>query len=416
MIQRNNKFITVLNYIINFFLFAASFFMVTIILSISVDAEEQNATTIVEVIGTGIIYQKDVEAARTEAISNSLVSAVDLAVADLLPIDSLVQNFSRLNDILYSQTDKYICDYKVFTELKIENIYRVLVQATIFIDKIKKNLSESGIIYAKKTLPRILLIIKEKNQEKVLHRYLWEEDIAFAGSVGENSIAKTMREKGFKVIEYKSIISDIDIDAIDSTDINDLKALNLGTRLQADVVIIGRSVAHKTANTMGKGIRSFKGIITARAFKIDSGEEIAATIQTATAVNSDEISGNREALSSAGTLAGNDLASQIMTMSLKENMNITKLEITVGGTQNLANFVMFRKFLDDLPEVHEIRTKEMRPDEAAIIINYQGNARELADAMMLKTFESFGIKIYGITQNNLRLELIPNLHQSRGSS
>lgn len=416
MIQRNNKFITVLNYIINFFLFAASFFMVTIILSISVDAEEQNATTIVEVIGTGIIYQKDVEAARTEAISNSLVSAVDLAVADLLPIDSLVQNFSRLNDILYSQTDKYICDYKVFTELKIENIYRVLVQATIFIDKIKKNLSESGIIYAKKTLPRILLIIKEKNQEKVLHRYLWEEDIAFAGSVGENSIAKTMREKGFKVIEYKSIISDIDIDAIDSTDINDLKALNLGTRLQADVVIIGRSVAHKTANTMGEGIRSFKGIITARAFKIDSGEEIAATIQTATAVNSDEISGNREALSSAGTLAGNDLASQIMTMSLKENMNITKLEITVGGTQNLANFVMFRKFLDDLPEVHEIRTKEMRPDEAAIIINYQGNARELADAMMLKTFESFGIKIYGITQNNLRLELIPNLHQSRGSS
>jgi hypothetical protein len=48
----------------------------------------------------------------------------------------------------------------------------------------------------------------------------------------------------------------------------------------------------------------------------------------------------------------------------------------------------------------------MRLDESVISVDFQGNAKELADALMLKAFDSFGINIYEVSQNRLRIELI----------
>jgi len=45
-------------------------------------------------------------------------------------------------------------------------------------------------------------------------------------------------------------------------------------------------------------------------------------------------------------------------------------------------------------------------DEATIVVDFQGNAKELADALMLKNFESFGINIYEISQSHLRIRLV----------
>ncbi|MBW2166280.1 MAG: hypothetical protein JRG74_09360 [Deltaproteobacteria bacterium] len=48
----------------------------------------------------------------------------------------------------------------------------------------------------------------------------------------------------------------------------------------------------------------------------------------------------------------------------------------------------------------------MKADEATIVVDFQGNAKELADALMLKNFESFGINIYEISQSHLRIRLV----------
>ncbi|MBU4209588.1 MAG: hypothetical protein KKD12_07970, partial [Proteobacteria bacterium] len=69
-------------------------------LSVVVNAEEDASKKIIEVIGTSTISGNDIAKARDQAIKNSLVSAVELAVADLLPIESMIQNFETLNKIL----------------------------------------------------------------------------------------------------------------------------------------------------------------------------------------------------------------------------------------------------------------------------------------------------------------------------
>jgi hypothetical protein len=80
--------------------------------------------------------------------------------------------------------------------------------------------------------------------------------------------------------------------------------------------------------------------------------------------------------------------------------------VIVEGTRDLSKFVIFRAELNEIPGVDSLQTSEMKADEATIIVNFQGNAKELADALMLKTFESFGINIYEVSQSHLRVRLV----------
>jgi len=193
----------------------------------------------------------------------------------------------------------------------------------------------------------------------------------------------------------------------DKADLSNQDAVSLGAVLQADVVIVGNSKADIAPNTMGGDIKSFKGTMLARALRTDTGEEIASTTRTVVSVNKDNIAGSRDALSNAGYLSGSDLASQI-TMKWHEEVkkSITTLVIIVEGTRALSNFVIFRAELSEIPGVDSLQTSEMKADEATIVVDFQGNAKELADALMLKNFESFGINIYEISQSHLRIRLV----------
>ncbi|MCD4778398.1 MAG: hypothetical protein K8R12_05445 [Desulfobacterales bacterium] len=373
-----------------------------------VNAEENASEKIIEVIGTGAIQGGDVAKARDRAIKNSLVSAVEFAVADFLPLESMIQNFEILNEILYDNSSEFVADYKVLTELKSGRTYRVLVQATVSIDAIKEELISVNIKVYKKNLPKILFLIAEQNFSDISPRYWWSKDLTFVKGYTEIAMTEKMLKNGFSVIDQKSLIINEEFETLkDKADLSNQDAVSLGAILQADVVIVGNSKADIAPNTMGGDIKSFKGTVLARALRTDTGEEIASTVQTSVSVNQDDIAGARDALSNAGYLAGSDLASQIVMKWHEEvKKSITTLVIIVEGTRDLSNFVIFRAELNEIPGVDSLQTSEMKADEATIVVDFQGNAKELADALMLKNFESFGINIYEISQSHLRIRLV----------
>ena len=59
-----------------------------------------------------------------------------------------------------------------------------------------------------------------------------------------------------------------------------------------------------------------------------------------------------------------------------------------------------------MPGVNEVQTREMKADEAIIAVNYNGNGKALAEALMLKTFGSFGLNITKTTPKNVHVVLI----------
>ena len=384
------------------------FLSVVCIPSKNVQAENQIPTKTIVVIGTGNIQGENSARAREQAIANGLVSAVEDAAVELLPPESLARNFQTFNDLLNGQTGKFVQGYRVLAELPLKNTYRVVVEAKVFSSRLKIFLSDAGILLSEKFLPKILVLISEQNIEDRSPAYWWGQKTNLKKAISVSTLLKTMENKGFPIIDYRGIPKNTFNDhTYDTPDLNDHQAVNLGLKVRADVVIIGTSVAKKTPNIMGQNIRSFKGIVSARAIRTDTGQEIAATMQSAVTANTDDTAGVRDTLSDAGSLAGEALASQIVYAWQKDERQYNLVEIIVEGTDNLVNFEKFRRIITQMSGVKNLQTKEMKADEVTITLEFQGDGKTLADALMLKTFESIGINIYEVSHNHLKIQLVP---------
>jgi hypothetical protein len=128
--------------------------------------------------------------------------------------------------------------------------------------------------------------------------------------------------------------------------------------------------------------------------------------RTAVAANEDDIVGGKEALANVGDLAGQELAEQLVVVWQRQAGRPAVIELSIQGTRHLASYVKFRKTLNTISGVEGIRVKEIKPNEATLLVEYKGKAKDLAAALMLQNFKSFGIHISEVTGNSLRIELV----------
>jgi len=375
--------------------------------SVNIQAEDQISTKTIVVIGTGKIYKEDSASARKEAIENSLVSAVETVALGLIPPESLHQTFQNFNEALYNQTAKFIQGYKVLAEFKIKDAYRVMVEANVSVTGLKKLMSNAGILSGGKALPKILVLVSEQNAEDASPKYWWGGKTVLGEIFSVSALIETMRSKGLHVLDHASIVQNIRIDnRYDKPDLDKEEAVALGRNLKADIVIVGKTIIEPGQNVMGKNIRSFTGIISARAIWTKTGEEIAATTQNAVTANADETIGSRKALSAAGTLAGETLASQIIDAWQKKDEQTNIIGIVVEGTDNLTNFEKFISIINKINGVKNLQIKELKANETVISVEFKGTAKALADALMLKSYGSVNINIYEVSKNHFKVELI----------
>ena len=382
--------------------------MLLLSLSSAVAAEQQAQNKTFVVIGTSQVHGDNIQAARDQAISASLVMAVALMTEEILQEDSLVENFPQVNQIVYENSNAFVQDYKVLTETQFAKSYRVIVKATVAANKIAKQLSQAGILRAKVSLPAVLFFISEQNLNEDSPRYWWGKQMSAFESIAEATISDILKARGFRVVEHSrvEIPKLVNWDSNEKPEISTEEAINLGLRLQAEVVVVGASIASPTPSVMGENLKSFKATLKARAFRTETGEEIASLSRISVTANADEGVGGREALTMAGTLAGDELATQLASAWRELAERPSELEILVEGTGNLANFVKFRRALTGISGVEGMRVKEIKPNETTLIIEYKGKAAELASALMLQNFGNFGINIYEITQQRLKIALI----------
>jgi hypothetical protein len=373
----------------------------------NVHAENPISTKTVMVIGTGKIYKEDSASARKEAIENSLESAVERVAVGLIPPESYNRTFQTLNEALYDQTAKFIQDYKVLAESKIKDVYKVMVEAHISVTDLTKFLSDAGIMTEGKFLPKILILVSEQNLEGTSPKYWWGRQPLVSNTNSDIALAKTMKSRGFPVINARHIPQTVTIDEkYDKPDLDKKQATDLGRALKADVVLFGKAVVERTQNVMEQNIRSFKAIVSVQAVRTDTGEEIAATTQSAVTANADEAVGAGNALSAAGSLAAETLSGHILAAWQKEEAQTNPIEIVVEGTDNLTNFEKFVRIIKEIPDVSNLQVKEIKAKETVVGLEFKGTAKKLADTLMLRSSGSVGINIFEVSKNHLKIELL----------
>jgi hypothetical protein len=367
-----------------------------------VSAQEDNTVRVVDVVGSGAILGSNMAAAKEQAILNALVSAVATAAAEIQPFQQQVDKFKSYNELLYNQTDRYIRGYKVLTEYLSGNNYRAIVQVTVMKDRIKDALLSAKLVMQEHVMPKILFFLAEKKMEDVMPVYWWGEDLVFVVPLSEEAMAQVIREKGMMVINHGVIVEPLNYPA----DIPLQDAIDIGKHMAADIVVIGSATAEKTTNVMDGNVKSFKGTLTAKAYRTETGKEIASAARTAVSASEDDESGGREALFNAGLLVGQEMILQLTSAWENESKQQSMVEINIHGTRELANFIKFRKALGKISGVTAIHIKVMKADESIISVEYEGTAQSLADELLLRTFESFGIDIYEVSPGRLGIELV----------
>ena len=362
------------------------------------------------VVGSATVRGDNVSGAREKAITDGLVTAVALMTGELLQVESFVEHFSKLNELLFEQTNTFISGYRVLAEAAQDKSYRVIVQATVSGNKISKYLTEAEILRVETALPSVLFLIAEQKLAEPYPGFWWGTEGEYFESLSETTMVERFKEAGFSIIDHKQARSgqQINWQAFDNPDLSDQEAAELGSLLKADVVVIGESsVTLSTNNIMGSAMRSFNGTAAARVIRTNSAEPILDLARTTVAVSEDDVSGNRAALEDVGNLTGQALAEALTIAWQKLAGKPSDVSMVIRGTGHLASYVKFRKALNTTPGVEGIRVKGIKPNEATLLVEYKGKTKDLAAALMQQNFDSFGINIFEVTGDMVRVELIP---------
>lgn len=384
------------------------------ILAPAVHARETVQIQNYEVLGSAPILAANIENARQKAIENSLVTAVDVATASILPLQTRVDHFQALNGLLYTKTDDFVQGYRVLTGAKFDGTYRVLVEATISIEQLRNALRQAGISAPQKPLPRVLLLISEKNLEDLDAHGWWQDPGAARQFAAQDAMRQALLQKGFTVIAHNTLPTGEDTGPLPvQAPLSDSQAAEIGRRFGAQIVIVGNATVGIAPNTMGADIKTYRADVDARVLQVGSGEEIARITRNAVTVNADHVAGMQQALSAAGVLAANELSAMIVSKWEPKPKTATAVVIRLTGTGNLANFINFRRILRGLPGVTQIQISDLAADTATLDVTYIADAHQLANALMHQTFGHFGVRINNVSTEVIDIGLQPETAAER---
>ena len=355
------------------------------------------------VLGSAVIHQKNLADGKQNAVNDALVAAVGQVVMEMLTGETVVRRFQQINDNILAKRDNYIKNYRVLTESVSGNTVRTLVQVDIAVDRVSRDLSRLGLALAGAVYPRILFMVAERNVTDADFTYWWGDRLLRSRTISEGSLAATLQATGFEIIDPPDMSSPLSL----PVNAPEADMVALAGRLGADVLVTGYGTAAAAPNTMGGAINAYEAVLEARAFDVQTGQTIGRTRQKSVVSGQDEVAGGREALSGAGALAGDDLARQVMAVWQQAQDRSAVIEVAVEGTGgHIASFVRLRTAISSLSGVNDLKMKEMTADRADMAVTYQGSARSLADALLLKTFSGFGIDIFEVTSETVRIRLV----------
>ena len=366
-------------------------------------AQDQRLAT-VYAVGSSNVRGEDMSAGRDEAVEDSLVAAVTQVLGELMPPETMAGHFQVLSESILAHTDQFISDYKMLTETTFSGTHRVLVKANVSVQLLKAALTRAGIYIGRRELPQILFCIAEKQLDDSGFRYWWNGQTYTRAGMAAETMGQIAREKGFDLVMPRM---DRSVTAY-SPELSASEAVVLARQQQAAVVVVGQAVAEEIPGTTAADQKSFRATVAVRAYSVKNGQEIGQARQVALVTGDDPLSAGRQAIEEAAQAAGEELAAGITAAWYSKGMGKSKIDIQVDGISgHMAAFVQFRGAMSALSGVDDIQRKEMQSDTAVLVVDYQGNARGLVDALKRQRFETFDLNISEPEGNLIRMQIVP---------
>lgn len=366
-------------------------------------AVAENPVRTVETTGMAKILGNNVAEAKETALQCAILAALEKAAADILPKDPSVSAFHAVGALFAEgRLPSLLQEYMVSAEGRFGDYYRTAIQATILIDPLKNALYESGISVS--SGPPVLILIAEKfpGYDKP---FFWWGNPASSGFLCEEALASSLSHLGFRPVSHQGLSESVLEPVWMIPEPEAARAIQLGTALGAEFVLLGMvTLIEEDAQDQGPSV---KGLLKLRLLRVKGSDEIATIVQTAVVSQTDTGAAIDRVLRMIGTQVAEEAAATLNTAKEKPMPKSNLIEVTIEGTAKIRFYTQFKQALSGLQGVRNLIVKEMQPDTAVVVVDYQGSGRQLADVVTSRAFSAFSVEIQDVSPGRIHLALIP---------
>ncbi|MDA3788357.1 MAG: hypothetical protein PF503_07660 [Desulfobacula sp.] len=378
------------------------------ILFLSQPLSAANDSSILTGVTTGKrkIIKQALQQAKQNAVSDALRVAVQNAFAKVVSKQTLASNLDFFYNQVLSHASDYIITYQVLGGIENKGYYLVGVESKVDILKLEKTLTDARIINANKDKPVILFFIAEKTPSDLLPKYWWGKNPIPYQSLTEKIIIDKMIQDRFIITGNDRERPDPSFYNITFDSIYDVAAAkDLGKKMDADMIVFGKAVSAEATNIMGQE-KTFNAQISLDGYNLETGEKVVTSQVQAVAKSDMDREGNIQALFKAASLSATDLSEKLDDYWTRYLRKENSFDVTIKGENFLPRFIALKQEFQQMPGIENMQPKEMGSDYAVMQIFYKGQSSQFADAVMLKTFDSFGLEFSDITDNLVTITFI----------
>lgn len=360
-----------------------------------------------------MIVNHDIQQAKQQAVSDALGIALQRAYVQLISRHALASNLTFFYDTVLPRTADYIITYQVFGGIEDKGHYLVGVESKVNLKLLEKTMTVARILNAKKDKPSILFFIAQKMPWDDMPGYWWGKESVPGELISEKIIADKMIQDRFVVIANETNRPDPLFYNIKFNSISDVSAAKkLGREMKADMIVFGNAVSSEAISRMGEE-KTFHAQIDLEGYNIETGEKgVVSQIQAVTK-NEDARQGNIQAMMKAAELSSQDLSQKLDAYWQKNLRKEHTFDVKLEGENFLSRFIALKQQFNQMPGLENMQPKEMGSNTAVMEVFYKGKSTQFVDAIMLKTFDSFGLEILEVTDSLVTIRFIEKRELSR---
>lgn len=355
--------------------------------------------------------------AKKAAIKNALDKAVQNAFSSVASQQQLGKNLTFLYNQILAQTMDFVSTYRVINGTANKGIYLVGVESKISLELLEKRMRDAGIFNQASDNPKVLLLIAEQGPEDTQPQYWWWQPQDQAQiSVTEKSLNALFEQARIPLVVTSGNYPDPgDYNIIFSSPDDQTAAMTLGQALKADLVVLGQASAQMTLNRMGDD-KTFEAGVSFKVLDMASQKEVIQTTSTATAKSTEIQAGAEQALGTAAENAGQALRDKIEAFWAQAIKDKRTFDLYVEGDNFLTRFIALKRQLKDIREIEDISPSELGSSHAIMEVTYKGTPEQFANAVMLRTFEQFGIDISMVSDDQVKIRFVATKNTNEASA
>ncbi len=326
------------------------------------------------VIGKGQakIFNNNEGSARSQALRNALRDAVKQGVGVLLDSNTIVKNWTVIQDEVYSSARGFVKQYKVIKDEKVNDTWFVEIEAEVATGQIKDKLGELRILHKKMGNKRLMIIYNPGHPEA-----LPSDHSAVRSAL--TAIPSEFNQSGFRIFDQRSLgyISD----KISQTGGAKAAWMKIADEQQVDILSEFEILTSKKSPFSSKAFSAAKVTLRMKTYDVSTGRLIS------------NVQSNQKQMTNARS-GSYDWDNALAKASEKSG--------TSAANDTIKNIVEYYKSVGDIGNSYFLTFKDFTEDETDIILDALEN---------LDGYQS--LSELQMTPNLLKIEYFSTMSKSR---